>query len=159
MRKNLRWLAPLLAVAGCIFIWQFSLADGESSAETSGRVLDWLNGRLSALGVDFRFSQLTVRKTGHFLGYFLLGGFLSFTLWVYEFRHYGVIALPAVLLIACVDECIQRFSPGRDPSLGDVLLDTAGGACGILLFFATVSALFALFEKRRKKLEKISKNY
>jgi VanZ family protein len=151
MRKILKWLTPLLAVGGCIFIWHFSLADGERSAATSGEVLKWLNDRLASWGADFRFSQHTVRKTGHFLGYFLLGGFLSFTLWLHEFRHYGLIAFPAVFLAACVDEFIQRFSPGRVSSFGDVLLDTAGGACGILLFAAAVSALFSLLNKRRKK--------
>ena len=146
-----KWLAPLLAVAGCVFIWQFSLADGESSAETSGRVLVWLNGRLAALGSDFRFSQLTVRKTGHFLGYFLLGGFLAFTLWLHKFRRCVPIALLAVFGVACVDEFIQRFSPGRGPSFRDVLLDTAGGACGALLFCAAVAVFYSLFKKSRKK--------
>ncbi len=154
MRRLFKWLMPLVAVGGCVFIWHFSLADGEASAATSGRVLVWLNERLAAMGADFRFTQLTVRKTGHFLGYFLLGGFTAFTLWLYECRRYGLIALPVVFLAACVDEFIQRFSPGRVASFLDILLDTAGGACGILLFFATVSALSAAFEGHRKKVEK-----
>ena len=41
--------------------------------------------------------------------------------------------------MACIDECIQIFSPGRNPSLVDVGIDTAGAAVGVVLLLAVYS--------------------
>ena len=41
-----------------------------------------------------------------------------------------------VLLYAASDEFHQRFVPSRDASLRDVLIDTSGGALGLLILWA-----------------------
>jgi VanZ family protein len=41
-----------------------------------------------------------------------------------------------VLLYASSDEFHQRFVPGRDASLRDVMLDTIGGVLGLLIIWA-----------------------
>ena len=154
MRKYGRWIVLAAAILGCLYIWHFSLADGERSALTSGRALELINGALARLGSEFQFSHHTVRKIGHFVGYFLLGGFVAFTLWMFSFTHYTVISLPLCFLAATADECIQIFTPGRVASVTDVLLDTCGAACGIALFSCTVLLFSALFRRLRKKAKK-----
>ncbi|MBE6702855.1 MAG: VanZ family protein [Ruminococcaceae bacterium] len=154
MRKIGRWVVLAAAILGCLYIWHFSMADGERSAITSGKALAFLNQILSDWGISFQFAHITVRKIGHFIGYFILGSWVSLTLWLFEFTHYRIISLPLCFLVACADESIQKFFPGRVASFRDVLLDSAGAACGILLFSCTVWALSALFAGRRKKIEK-----
>ena len=154
MRKYGRWIVLAVAIFGCLYIWHFSLADGERSALTSGRALELINGALARLGSEFQFSHHTVRKIGHFVGYFLLGALVAFTLWMFEFTHYPLIAVPLCMTVAVVDEGIQYFSPGRVAAFTDVLLDSAGAVCGILAFFATVMALIAIFGRNTKKIRK-----
>ena len=58
------------------------------------------------------------------------------------------IYLPAVcgFLAACVDETIQLFVPGRGPRVTDVLLDSVGVTCGILLLVAG----YTIYQKKKK---------
>ena len=46
----------------------------------------------------------------------------------------GVVLL--VLLYAASDEFHQRFVPGRDASIRDVMIDTSGGILGLLVLWA-----------------------
>ena len=85
------------------------------------------------------------RKSGHFFGYgavcltFLrswlytlgLGANLSWTDWR---RRATMLALASTAVVASCDEIHQRFIPGRQGAVQDVLLDTAGGAfvCGLV---------------------------
>jgi VanZ family protein len=41
----------------------------------------------------------------------------------------------AMLAYAAALEFLQRFSPGRDPSLGDFLFSAAGMLAGLAVFF------------------------
>jgi VanZ family protein len=44
-----------------------------------------------------------------------------------------------VALYACSDEFHQRFVPTRQPSIRDVIIDTAGGLLGLLVLWAAAS--------------------
>ena len=154
MRGFLRWLLPTVAICGCFYIWHFSLADGERSAITSGRALELINGVLARMGTELRFSHQTVRKIGHFVGYFLLGVLVALALWMFSLAHYAVLSLPLCVVAAIADECVQIFVPGRVAAVSDVMLDSLGAACGILLFSCTVSLVSALWRRRRKKVQK-----
>lgn len=81
--------------------------------------------------------ELFVRKTAHFSEYALLG-YLEYGLAVLWFKPGGKrIFLPAVvvLLSGALDEFHQLFVPGRYASFWDILIDTAGGLTGMLLFW------------------------
>ncbi len=72
-----------------------------------------------------------LKKSGHMLGYALLGfAYLrasnSRSGWAY------LIALLAVVLYAFSDEFHQSFVPGRDSSIVDVGIDTAGACLGMI---------------------------
>ena len=158
MQKLWRWSALALTVYWCFFIWHFSLAGAGESAATSGRFLHLFNEALERAGSDFRFTGLTIRKTAHFVEFFALGFLISLTLRLYRFPHVIPFALPCVFAVATVDELLQFTSPGRGPALADVLLDTSGGICGILVFFGLSLLAFWLqkriLEKKSKKLGK-----
>lgn len=78
-----------------------------------------------------------VRKNAHFFSYLILG-----VLVLEVTRRYGNTGMKGVLIafLICViyaisDEIHQAFVPGRGPQLSDVLLDSAGAAVGIGLYF------------------------
>ena len=76
--------------------------------------------------------DLLLRKGGHFLGYALLGAAYQRGL---AWRRGPAMrdltmAILMALLYAASDEIHQRFTPGRTPSVSDVLLDGVGAAVG-----------------------------
>ena len=50
------------------------------------------------------------------------------------------------LAVACIDETIQIFTPGRASSLIDVWIDTAGFALGFVVIFA----VFTIYHNKIK---------
>lgn len=73
-----------------------------------------------------------LRKLAHFSEFACLGALLGWLTGMLKKPNFGV---PTGLgcLAACVDETIQRFVPGRGPSLTDVGIDTCGAAVGAIL--------------------------
>ncbi|MCI8402597.1 MAG: VanZ family protein [Lachnospiraceae bacterium] len=119
-----------------------------SSAE-SGWVTNLANSFMDRLGLGFiRFSEGFIRKAAHFTEYTGLGILLTLSLARYDFfagkKRWRLI--PAGFLIACMDEGIQYFTPGRDCNIKDVLLDT----CGVI-FGVAVMALMAYVKERKRK--------
>lgn len=147
MRKWMRYILPVLCIAWMIVIWQFSFSPADESSTTSDTVQSLLNGALEKTGIDFRFSAHTVRKTAHFTEFFILGclaaGAGLSTRLEFPFLTAGL----APVFVASVDETIQRFVPGRACLFTDVLLDSAGGICGILLVFL----FYLLFTRKKRK--------
>ena len=151
MKKAWPWVATGAAFLWCIFIWQFSFRDGSTSAGTSAAVLKTVNGFFENFGIENLFTPLTIRKTGHFCEFLMLGFLAALALRLHGFRHFPLIAAGSVFCVGGVDETIQIFTPDRGPSFLDVLLDTAGGITGILLFCL---ALWAISAIRRRRTEK-----
>ncbi len=156
MRKTLKWALLLLTVAWCFFIWHFSLADADVSSVSSGRVTDTLNAALESLRASYRLPHDFVRKAAHFTEFLVLGVLLSVTLIAFRAKSISFVALPSVFAVAAIDEFLQIFSPGRAAAFPDVLLDTAGGVCGMLI----VIGFAALFQRRgeTRKSENPEKN-
>ena len=157
VRKYAKWIPVVLTLVWCLVIWNFSLAPGKTSANTSGEVVDFVNGVLEDAGIDAEVTGKTVRKTAHFSEFLLLGALASLSFWAQGFRHWhwlsGFVTVPA----AVIDECIQIFVPDRGPHILDVLLDVAGGAFGAILFFA-FWYLAASLKKKSTNRQKNSKN-
>ncbi len=87
---------------------------------------------------SFGVWDFVLKKSGHMLGYALLGysylrAINSRTKWA------TLAALLAVMLFAFSDEFHQSFVPGRNSSIVDVAIDTAGACLGMIaLFFISV---------------------
>lgn len=76
-----------------------------------------------------------VRKTAHFAEYMLLGLFVTLLFLCYEgsFKSRISAALLICMVYAVSDEVHQIFVSGRGPMAGDVLLDWAGSAFGLMV--------------------------
>jgi VanZ family protein len=83
---------------------------------------------------SFDFGDTLVKKGGHMLGYALLS--ISYLHALNSVQRIGparfVVAFCLTLLYAASDEWHQRFTPGRSPSLQDVIIDGAGGLIGLV---------------------------
>lgn len=76
--------------------------------------------------------DVPIRKTAHFIEYFILGVLVFLTL--REFGNKNIYyAILICFLYACSDEVHQIFVPGRDGNFVDVMLDTFGSTTSILL--------------------------
>lgn len=130
-------------------IWGSSSMNGEQSAAFSGWVgslIDWLFPGADASGGGAGHGVL--RKVAHFTEFCTLGMLFSWLarMTCKERWLKRLSPLASGVLVACVDETIQLFVPGRAGLLTDVGIDTLGCTLGIVLI-----TLF--FYVRRKFLE------
>ena len=135
MKKRILSILILLNLA---LIWGNSMLTGLDSEAVSGGVLALLGRFLPVLLTEAGHTLL--RKAAHFSEFALLG-------LLYCGRHRLVKGEAPVhlmgfgLAVACIDETIQIFTPGRASSLIDVWIDASGFALGLLLIviFYTIS--------------------
>ena len=86
---------------------------------------------------DFGGWDLLTKKGGHVLGYALLAVAYCYAV-NNDKRPKGlqvVLAALMTVLYALSDEWHQRFVPGRNSSLIDVCIDTAGGLMGVSAYW------------------------
>ena len=88
----------------------------------------FLSTRAKPIPVDLSFSLNFM----HPLEYFVLGFLLIRLFYSYDIKHYFLVSLFLVIVIACFDELIQSFTPGRVASLKDIFLDFIGGFLNII---------------------------
>lgn len=76
-----------------------------------------------------------IRKTAHFTEFFALAVTVAFPLYVYKIRGIFLIIFGELFCVgvAFLDEYSQSFVAGRSPAYRDVMIDSAGAFCGILL--------------------------
>jgi VanZ family protein len=88
---------------------------------------------LSETQPDSDLAWLAINDKVIHLGlYFVLGGTLSWGGWKASW-NFPVLLLLLGVAYGVLDEWHQSFVPGRDPSLGDVLADTAGVILGFFI--------------------------
>ncbi len=144
MRKTRLFLSYWLPVL--VWMWViFSASSDQMSFQHSSRIIGplvhWLLPHLSDEAVNA--VVVFVRKCAHLAEYAVLALLLwravhqpaepSHTPWRWS-KAGLVVAL--VALYAASDEIHQAFVPSRDASVRDVLLDTIGGALGLLCLWA-----------------------
>ena len=139
------FLLPAIALAVIIFL--FSAQPSDDSTETSQFVTRLiLNIYDAAKGEKPAYAELMrlvavyepiVRECAHFTEYAVFGFFLAFGLAHNGIRGRRCLFFP--ILIACCyslsDEIHQLFVPGRTFQLIDICADSAGGACGSLVYW------------------------
>ena len=141
--KRLRLCVGLIAL-NLLFIWGNSLLPGEVSGEISDAVKDLLAAMLPGDGLEASGGGL-IRKLAHLTEFACLGALLAWLRGMLQWKRGTALLLG--IAAACTDETIQRFVPGRGPSVWDVLIDSSGVLMGILLLLLGHSCL------NRKKLE------
>ena len=155
-RKWVRILLCIAVIAVCVMIFLFSAQSGEESADTSGKVVDFLIA-LFVKGYQlldairqreiYEIASLIVRKLAHFSEFALLGFLLRLLMRSYRVKAGTGWAWLATTLYAMTDELHQMFSEARGASLVDVGIDSLGAATGA----AVASLLLWLFFKGRKE--------
>lgn len=129
-RTAAKRLLTILIGLNLALIWGNSLMTGTESGNLSGGVLEWLSGFLPFLGTEAGHHFL--RKAAHFSEFALLGILVSLR------RIAGARSIQPGLsglgmAVACIDETIQLYVPGRASSVIDIWIDCAGFAAGMIL--------------------------
>lgn len=87
--------------------------------------------------IGIKNMNAVVRKIGHFSEYFILAICLS--LLINKFKNNTINKIINVLflclLIAVVDEFIQKYTPNRTSSVMDILIDFTGSIFGTCFFY------------------------
>ncbi len=148
-----------LVLATALMIFLFSAQNGAESGGLSDRITRWLlkifYGGFSDLAAKrqselVRAWSLWVRKAGHFGEFFLLGLFVRLLLHWLPVPYRSPIGFASGALYAVTDEIHQKYVSGRAAMAGDVLIDSAGVLCGVML---AVLLLFLLRRRKRKAAE------
>ena len=138
-KKVILFWALLVLWAGVIFA--FSAQPDTVSSQQSGlftQILEEAVIRISGSVKEGKalYAQLDhlVRKSAHFMVYFILGALAQRACWhsAKQKRPMRVlaVAVAACALYAVSDEIHQYFVPGRSMMISDMLLDSVGALCG-----------------------------
>ena len=141
-----RWILYILLGLIVFFIWDNSMQNGGSSdgfslifAETFAPIVN----KLGFHGNIWTLNRI-VRKLAHLTEFTILGSLLYTIL--RRYITYGTVikTIGLGMLIASLDEFIQRFSPGRSSQFSDVVIDTIGVVIGIFL----VKLVYSIGQKK-----------
>ena len=170
LRYILKPLSFLPAVCMMYIIFSFSAQTGSESGSLSYQVSKtivlaynkFFSKGLSNELLNELIHQIHpfIRKTAHFTEFFALAITVSFPLYVYKIRGIFLIILGELFCVgvAFLDEYTQGFVSGRNPSYRDVMIDSTGAFCGILIALLicyigrkTVFNWLSLEDYRKKK--------
>lgn len=141
MKKHVFRILAVLAVLGwVVLIYGFSAQSGEESGGLSAILAKPIASLIAAWQqtdvTDGLYQQVdnAVRTAAHFGEYAILGGLLLVAL-----HYFGQTMrwLPWLIgtVYAALDEWHQTYTPGRFSDPADVLVDTFGVLCGVLLTY------------------------
>ena len=141
LRVSLKYWLPIVLWFALIFVASGDTKSSQRSSRIIGPLMRWLFPQMAEETVDL--VVLFVRKCAHLTVYAVLA-------WLYwralrrpvknDSRPWSWIearnALIGVMVYAITDEVHQTFVPSRQGSVRDVLIDTVGGAIGLLALWA-----------------------
>ncbi|UTX51105.1 VanZ family protein [Candidatus Saccharibacteria bacterium TM7i] len=139
---------------GLIGLWMLSIfLFSHQPASSSDKQSGFFVAFIEPITPDADGNLLTffVRKSAHFILYFILGVLVFNALHktVPSRRKAILISICVVFGYAALDEIHQLFIPGRSGEVRDVLLDTVAGTIGIGVF-ASIQSLRARLALKRK---------
>lgn len=145
-------LCIALLIANLLFIWGNSLLPAPVSSALSDWVKEILRKLSTSVGPGGESSgHGLLRKVAHFSEFATLGlwlGWLQALMQPVRRKHWAYPLLGG-FLVACVDETIQLFVPGRSGSVMDVGIDTLGATLGIVII--TLIQYFIICKKSKEK--------
>ncbi len=116
-----------MAWTGLILFSSTSLA-AEYCERTFQRIHAWLFGAYTP-EASSGILHFIAEKGVHLTLFFVLGVLLSRLLPGTRLRRFAQVVVTG-LIVGSASEFLQRFLPGRDPALRDVLINVAGAALG-----------------------------
>lgn len=134
----IRIILIVLITINCLTIFDFSGQNGTVSGEISKKVtIDFLKviGIVNENEENILIVEKVIRKIAHFSIYTLLGILLMCFAKTYDMPDKKRVAFCTlyVIIFASLDEFHQSFTPGRNPSVVDVFIDTIGALTGMTL--------------------------
>jgi VanZ family protein len=126
------WIVAVIAWVGVIFFSSTSLA-----SQWCEQAFHFLSAMIFGhLGADSSYGliHLLADKGVHVSLFFVLALLLWRILPDVQWKIAGILLLGAV--VGSASEFLQRFFPGRDPALRDVLINLAGTAVGVAVSVA-----------------------
>ena len=143
--KKLRTAALVITALVLCFIWTQSAIPRDLSKSESLKVGGFITPFLEIFFGKGSVTDHIVRKTAHFVEYFVLGCSMETVIFTRKRKIY--ITVMSAFLAAFIDETIQIFS-GRGPMIADVWLDMFGAVTGIA---AAAGVLLLMFKSGLKK--------
>ncbi len=127
------------------FIFYMSSQPQEQSAETSGLVTEMIYRMINfffespiSLHEFLNSYGRLIRKLAHITEFMILGILAVSNYREYMHDHNIIIPFAFSAIYALSDEFHQLFTQGRFCSLGDILIDSCGALCGILLYYLLI---------------------
>jgi VanZ family protein len=123
-------------------IFYLSAQPAVESKEVSGgimklftRVITYLSPSL-AEGETLSNLHFLIRKSAHFLAFFILACLVLHALNRFGYKSFKAITIAFLFCViyAMLDEYHQTFVPGRSGELRDVFIDSAGAFTGIVVY-------------------------
>ena len=144
MRMFWKTIKIILVLVCMISIFMFSNDPAYKSDKKSNFVIVSIAEFLAGHSLDKEAREekideyvVLVRKSAHFIIYFLLGLFVISLIKEYKVIDikYLIYAFIFCLLYACSDEVHQLFVVGRSGNIIDVIIDSIGSIFGILCYY------------------------
>ena len=125
----------LLLVIWLLVIFIFSSMNGGSSSSLSKNILMGLTNNSVASKHTFDLLHLILRKSAHFLEYFILSALIYNYLRFYNFKQNSLYILVFIFNLICsiLDELHQVLTLGRTGKLVDVLIDSLGAILFLII--------------------------
>ena len=149
-RSLLYWINIWWPVAVGLCIIGFESTESLGSNNTSGPlrlIFEAIFGPVS--NARWEIVHHFIRKSGHFIGYGLLGLAWLRAWWMTlprsRFLHDAMLALLGTAITASADEYHQSFLPNRTSSIWDVLLD----CCGAITLQLLIYVFMRIFRPKR----------
>lgn len=106
----------------------------------------------TATGADYDLLHGIIRSFAHFAEFALLGALFGWCYRAYTSRKLFVyLPISMLLIVPIIDELLQGQTANRCAELKDVLIDTAGGICGLLFAFVSVWIVVSIIKKRAQR--------
>lgn len=155
MYTNKKWIYTTITILWVAVIFGFSLQPADVSSDISRSFLMDILAKLFPEIMEsqslLNFAHVLVRKGAHLTEYCILGVLSGMAVREYVVRHKVIVNLLFCFAIACMDETLQRFVPGREGRIFDVMIDTCGAILGIAIVWIIVNKI----RKSEKFIKKI----
>ena len=155
MYTNKKWIFTTITIIWTAVIFGFSMQPADVSNDISMSFLTEVFAKLVPGILENEavadFIHLLVRKGAHFTEYAILGVLSAIAVKEYVVKYKVLLNLFFCFAIACMDETLQRFVPGREGRFFDVMIDTCGAILGIAIVWIIVNKI----RKSEKIIKKI----
>jgi VanZ family protein len=162
--KKLSILLWCLVVFWMGFIFYQSSKSANISLSRSGQLISWVaetiyhpyNQMDEPEKQEFVEKwQIPIRKLAHFIEYLIFGFLVSLAVGLLPGKPKVMFVLVFIfwVLYAATDEVHQAYVPGRNPSIVDVFIDSAGALAGILV----ANKIFLPIKNRRARQAEIDR--